>query len=43
MNHDNINTAYAFFEIDGNVSSCIDLSQISFEYGHDWGWKSLGH
>jgi len=32
MNHNNTNTADVVFEIDGDVSSCIDLSQISFEY-----------
>ena len=33
MTHNNTNTADVVFEIDGDISSCIDLSQISFEYG----------
>ena len=32
MTHNNTNTADVVFEIDGDISSCIDLSQISFEY-----------
>lgn len=32
MNHNNTNTADVVFEIDGYVSSCIDLPRIWFEY-----------
>ena len=32
MTHNHTNTADVVFKIDGDISSCIDLSQISFEY-----------